>query len=169
MASRSLAPFIKKLDEQFGRGHSALEARWVEIVDERLARVCRPIKLIKGRGNTGGVLELRVVGPAALLVQHQTQDIIDRVNLFLGSKAVEKLRISQGPVKPLPASATSTARSRQRPTLPPMAPAAQAELDASLDGVPERLKAALLKLGRSAAARTEDEQDNFIRDEKPLQ
>lgn len=163
MASRSLAPFIKKLDDQFGRGHSAMEARWVEIVGDRLARVCRPIKLIKGRGNAGGVLELRVVGPAALLVQHQTQDIIDRVNLFLGSKAVEKLRISQGPVKPLPASATGTAKSRQRPTLPPMAPAAQAELNASLEGVPDRLKAALLKLGRAAAARTEEQGDDPLR------
>ena len=161
-ASRSLAPFIKKLDDQFGRGSSALEARWVEIVGDRLARVCRPMKLIKGRGNAGGVLELRVVGPAALLVQHQTQDIIDRVNLFLGSKYVEKLRISQGPIKPL-ATSSASPRSRQRPTLPPMPPAAQAELDASLEGVPDRLKAALLKLGRAAAARSEEERDNPYR------
>ena len=33
----------------------ALEPRWVEIVGERLARVTRPQKLTKGRGNAGGL------------------------------------------------------------------------------------------------------------------
>ena len=84
-AGRSLAPLIKKLDAQFGRGAGALEPRWVEIVGERLARVTRPQKLTKGRGGAGGTLELRVAGPAALLVQHQSEDIIQRVNLFLGA------------------------------------------------------------------------------------
>lgn len=161
-ASRSLAPFIKKLDEQFGRGASALEGRWPEIVGERLAKVCRPMKLVKGRGNAGGVLELRVVGPAALLVQHQTQDIIDRVNLFLGSNAVEKLRISQGPVKPLSTSSAAP-KSRQRPALPPMPPAAEAELEQKLDHVDEGLKAALMKLGRAAMARTAEQGDDPYR------
>ena len=59
-AGRSLAPLIKKLDAQFGRGASALEPRWVEIVGERLARLTRPQKLTNGRGNAGGTLELRV-------------------------------------------------------------------------------------------------------------
>lgn len=120
-AGRSLAPLIKKLDAQFGRGASALEPRWVEIVGERLARVTRPQKLTKGRGNAGGVLELRVVGPAALLVQHQSADIIQRVNLFLGAGSVEKLRIAQGPVKPLPASGAKP-RPRGRAVLPPPCP-----------------------------------------------
>ncbi len=161
-AGRQLAPFIKKLDEQFGRGASALEARWVEIVGDRLARVCRPMKLVKGRGNAGGVLELRVVGPAALLVQHQTQDIVDRVNLFLGSKAVEKLRISQGPIKPLPHSSAAP-KSPKRPPLPPMPPAAEAELSQQLEQVPDALKSALMKLGRAAMARTAEQGDDPYR------
>ena len=129
-AGRSLAPLIKKLDAQFGRGASALEPRWVEIVGERLARVTRPQKLTKGRGNAGGTLELRVAGPAALLVQHQSEDIIQRVNLFLGAGSVERLRIAQGPVKPLPASV-------------------EAELATSTEDAPDSLKAALRKLGRA--------------------
>ena len=135
-AGRSLAPLIKKLDAQFGRGASALEPRWVEIVGERLARVTRPQKLTKGRGNAGGTLELRVAGPAALLVQHQSTDIIQRVNLFLGAGSVEKLRIAQGPVKPLPASGAKPA-------------ATEAELNASVEAAPDSLKAALGKLGRA--------------------
>ena len=101
-AGRALAPFIRELDEKYGRGAGALEPRWREIVGDQLARVTRPQKLTKGRAGSGGTLELRVAGPAALLVQHQSAEILSRVNLFLGPGAVEKLRIAQGPVKPLP-------------------------------------------------------------------
>jgi hypothetical protein len=147
-AGRSLAPLIKKLDAQFGRGASALEPRWVEIVGERLARVTRPQKLTKGRGNAGGTLELRVAGPAALLVQHQSADIIQRVNLFLGAGSVEKLRIAQGPVKPRSA-AGAMAGPRGRAVLPPLPASTEAELTASVEDAPEGLKAALRKLGRA--------------------
>ena len=84
-AGRALQKLIKDLDDKFGRGPGALEARWREIVGERLARVSRPQKLTKGRGGAAGTLELRVVGAAALLVQHQSEDILQRVNLFLGA------------------------------------------------------------------------------------
>lgn len=147
-AGRHLAPLIKKLDAQFGRGASALEPRWSEIVGERLARVCRPQKMTKGRGGAPGTLELRVVGAAALLVQHQSEDIIQRVNLFLGSQTIDKLRIQQGPVKPL-----TEGKSRPRPAgrraLPPMPASAEAELKTQLETVPDSLKSALQKLGRA--------------------
>ena len=100
-AGKALTPLIKKLDAQFGRGAGALEPRWREIVGDRLARVTRPQKLTNGRGGQPGVLELRVAGAAALLVQHQSEEILARVNLFLGEGAVGKLRIAQGPVKSL--------------------------------------------------------------------
>lgn len=147
-AGRQLAPLIKKLDAQFGRGASGLETRWVEIVGERLARVCRPQKLTKGRGGAPGTLELRVIGAAALLIQHQSADIIERVNLFLGTKAVDKIRIQQGPLKPL---ADNTARPRPAGLrrLPPLPASTEAQLQASLEPVPDGLKAALQKLGRA--------------------
>ena len=149
-AGRSLAPLIKKLDAQFGRGASALEPRWVEIVGERLARVTRPQKLTKGRGNAGGTLELRVAGPAALLVQHQSAEILSRVNLFLGAGSVDKLRIAQGPVKP-PAETASKPR---RPSKPPPLPAeTEAELAKAVETAPEGLKAALQKLGRAVLSK----------------
>lgn len=146
-AGRSLAPFIKELDERFGRGAGALEPRWREIVGDQLARVTRPQKLTKGRGGTGGTLELRVAGPAALLVQHQSADILARVNLFLGAGAVDKLRIAQGPVKPLAAPAASTKGARRR--IAPLDAAAEAELSKSVEAAPDRLKAALATLGRA--------------------
>ncbi len=149
-AGRSLAPFIKELDAKFGRGAGALEPRWREIVGDQLARVTRPQKLTKGRGGAGGTLELRVAGPAALLVQHQSADILKRVNLFLGEGTVERLRIAQGPVKPLPAPAASTKGARRR--IEPLDAGAEAELRQSVEAAPDALKVALANLGRAVLA-----------------
>ncbi len=146
-AGRSLAPLIKELDEKFGRGAGALEPRWREIVGDQLARVTRPQKLTKARGGSGGTLELRVAGPAALLVQHQSADILARVNLFLGPGAVDKLRIAQGPVQPLPRMAASKKGARRR--IEPLDAAAEAELTKSVEAAPTGLKAALANLGRA--------------------
>ena len=146
-AGRTLAPLIKELDAKFGRGAGALEPRWREIVGDQLARVTRPQKLTKGRAGSGGTLELRVAGPAALLVQHQSADILRRVNLFLGEGAVEKLRIAQGPVRPLCAPAASTKGARRR--IEPLDAAAEAELRQSVEAAPDALKAALANLGRA--------------------
>ncbi|MEQ7156410.1 DUF721 domain-containing protein [Brevundimonas aurifodinae] len=146
-AGRSLAPFIKELDAKFGRGAGALEPRWREIVGDQLARVTRPQKLTKGRAGAGGTLELRVAGPAALLVQHQSADILARVNLFLGEGSVDKLRIAQGPVKPLPTPAVSTKGARRK--IDPLDAGAEAELKQSLEAAPPGLKGALEALGRA--------------------
>ncbi|WP_372706738.1 DUF721 domain-containing protein [Brevundimonas sp.] len=144
-AGRALQGLIKELDDKFGRGAAALEPRWREIVGERLARVTRPQKLSKSRGG-GGTLELRVAGPAALLVQHQSEDILQRVNLFLGAGSVDKLRIAQGPVKPM----VDCAAPRPRKVAPTPLPAhAEAELKASVAAAPDALKGALERLGRA--------------------
>ena len=136
---------IKELDDKFGRGATALEPRWREIVGERLARVTRPQKLTRSRGG-GGTLELRVAGAAALLVQHQSADILQRVNLFLGAGSVDKLRIAQGPVKPLADTAAPRARKVAAAPLPAHA---EAELKASIADAPDGLKGALERLGRA--------------------
>lgn len=145
-AGRSLAPFIRALDEKYGRGAEALRPRWREIVGERLARVTEPRKLTRGRSGSGGTLELRVAGAAALLVQHQSAEIIERVNLFLGEGAVEKLRIAQGPVRAL---SDAPAAPRRRTAAPPLDAAAEAELARSLETAPEPLKGPLMALGRA--------------------
>ena len=153
-AGRALQGLIKDLDNKFGRGASALEPRWREIVGDRLAGVSRPQKLTKGRDGQGGTLELRVAGPAALLVQHQADDILARVNLFLGEGAVSRLRIAQGPVKPLPAAAAPTHRIGK--PAPPLPAAAEADLNASIEAAPDSLKTALQKLGRAVLGKGDD-------------
>ncbi|MFN4040734.1 MAG: DUF721 domain-containing protein [Brevundimonas sp.] len=154
-AGKALTGLIRELDEKFGRGAEALEPRWREIVGDRLARVTRPQKLTRGRGGAGGTLELRVAGAAALLVQHQSEEILSRVNLFLGSGAVAKLRIAQGPVKPL------AERERPRPARaaspPPLDAAEAARLEADLAAAPEDLRGPLAKLARAVMSNRRDD------------
>ena len=146
-AANSLAPVIKALDARFGQGATGLDNRWPEIVGEQLARVTEPIKLTKGRAGQGGTLELRVVGPAAAFVQHQTTQILERVNLFLGEGAAEKLRISQGPIKVRMPRAQPARRRVERP----LDAAEDEALTRSVEGAADdRLKAALTRLGRNA-------------------
>lgn len=145
-AGKALAPVIKALDARFGQGSGALEARWREIVGDRLARVTQPQKLIRGRGGAGATLELRVAGPAALLVQHQSADILERVNLFLGEGAVEKLRIAQGPVRGLVSGPQPARRSSGSP---PLDAEAEEALLKSVATAPEGLREALARLGRA--------------------
>jgi hypothetical protein len=153
-AGKALAGLIKALDAKFGQGPGALQARWKEIVGETLAARTEPVKLSKPRPTASGtsvaVLELRVDGPAAALVQHQAPEILSRVNLFLGAGSVGKLRIVQGPVKAriaAPAKAEAAVKARRRKA--PLDAAQEAELEEGLSKAPDSpLKDALTKLGR---------------------
>jgi hypothetical protein len=152
MAGRSLAPFIKALDERFGQGAGGLKARWREIVGETLARRSEPAKLVKGRAGSGAVLEIKVEGPMATLVQHQSADILARVNLYLGDGAVTRLRIVQGPV--VAARGADAAGPPRRVRARPLDAAAEAELSRSVEGVADpRLRTTLEKLGRAVLGR----------------
>jgi hypothetical protein len=149
-AGRPLAPLIKVLDEKFGRGPDVLRARWREIVGEALALRTEPMKLSKPRGGDGGVLELKVDGPAAALIQHQAPDILARVNLFLGAGSVARLRVVQGPVRRVAAdqSAALAAQARRR-RAQPLDAGVEADLESGLARAPEGpLKNALRRLGR---------------------
>lgn len=156
-AGRSLTKLVKALDEKFGQGADGLKARWREIVGERLAARTEPVKLVKGRGGAGAALELKVEGSLATLVQHAAPEILERVNLFLGPGAVEKLRIVQGPVKPSAKreGASAAAVKSRRMAAVPLDAAEEARLQAELVAAPEgALKAALLKLGREVMRRS---------------
>jgi hypothetical protein len=148
-AGRALVPFIKALDERFGRGADALKARWREIVGERLAARTEPVKLVKGRSGQPGALEIRVDGPAAALIQHQAPEILSRVSLVLGQGAVDRLRIIQGPVRTKATAKPDEAGAGARRRPAPLDAAQEAELERGLQGATEGpLKWALLKLGR---------------------
>ena len=144
-AGRGLTKALKALDEKFGRGPDALKARWKEIVGEVLARRSEPARLIKSR--TGAAtLELRVDGPAAALIQHQSGQILQRVNLYLGGGAVTALRIIQGPLRP---SLSGRPPPKRRRKAQPLDSEREAELAQSVaPAKDEALRAALTWLGR---------------------
>ncbi|OYX00657.1 MAG: hypothetical protein B7Z12_15695 [Caulobacter vibrioides] len=150
-AGRALGKLLGELEARFGPGAGPLTTRWREIVGETLAKRTEPVKLVKPRGGGGAVLELKVDGPAAALIQHQAPDILARVNLYLGAGTVARLRIVQGPVKAAAAGAgpAAAAKARRRAS-GPLDAADEAALAASLAEAPDGpLKASLLKLGRA--------------------
>ncbi|MBW3560853.1 MAG: DUF721 domain-containing protein [Proteobacteria bacterium] len=152
---RSLRPLIKQLDERFGSGPGALQARWREIAGDRLAAFTEPVKLSKPRGGAAAALELRVQGPAAALVQHQAPEILARVNLFLGPGSVDRLRIVQGPVKAAPAGPTPAQAAKARRRTAPLDAGVEARLAAEVSEAPPKLREALLRLGRAVERKTD--------------
>jgi hypothetical protein len=80
---------------------------------------------------------LRVEGPAAIEIQHLTNVICDRVNQFLGWRAVARVRLQQAPL-----------RRGQRTKTPAPDPIAAARIASTLPEIAdEGLKQALARLG----------------------
>ena len=127
---------------RFGFIQSSVVTRWPEIVGPTHARVCAPeaIRFPPGE-KTDGILQLVVVPAHAPLIQHVVPEIMERVNRFFGYKAVAKVKLRQGEVKPPPATKTAAP-----PSLRPI----PLELGDSLRdiGDPE-LRAVLESLARS--------------------
>ena len=144
-AGKALAPVLKALEERFGQGPGQLQLKWKEIVGETLARHTEPVKLTRARGNAPGVLELRVAGPAAAIVQHQAPEILSRVALILGEGSVGKLRIIQGAVRARPGRAQAP---RRRPKGPLDAAAEQTLAEGMAEQPEGPLRDALIRLGR---------------------
>lgn len=136
---------------KFGFVQSSVVTRWVEIVGARHARVCAPESIRFPPGEKAdGILQLVVIPAHAPIIQHVIPEIIERVNRFFGYKAVAKVKLRQGEVKPTVA--------RERPAAPPSLKPVPIELGESLRdiGDPE-LRAVLESLARSLGAQAEEQ------------
>jgi hypothetical protein len=130
----------------------ALVQSWDEIAGPRLAGITRPERIVwpRRRGEDDphepATLVIACSGAAALRVQHETGEIVGRVNAFLGYGAIGRARIVQKPVDP-----ARLPRREPRPLVP-----AEAERIARVtSGVEdEGLKEALARLGAGVARRT---------------
>lgn len=141
---KQVQPLLKSLQAKFEAnddGSGKLKARWVEVVGDKLSKVCEPVRIVKGKGRPG-TLEIRVAGAYAPLIQHQSQVVIDRINLYLGTGTIDKLRLIQGPLSAKPQAA--------QPARPkPLNAAEELRLRESVgDVADDKLREALLKLGR---------------------
>jgi hypothetical protein len=127
-----------------GFASAELVTRWSEIAGSEIAAHSEPIKIQWPRPMTGaeadpGTLVLRVDGPAAIEIQHLGNVICDRVNRFLGWRAVARIALRQAPLR--------HREPRRRPALDVTAMArVVAELPDTMD---DGLKQALARLGAS--------------------
>ena len=113
-------PFARPLRELIGKlvgdafarqgfASAELVTRWDDIVGHEIAAHSEPIKLQWPRGahreladdedSEAGTLVLRVEGPAAIEIQHLAALICERVNRFLGWRAVGRLALRQAPLR----------------------------------------------------------------------
>jgi hypothetical protein len=137
---------VGKAFTQQGFASAELVTRWGEIVGSEIAAHSEPIKIQwqrSGRSDPGvddqeaGTLVLRVEGPAAIEVQHLTNLICDRVNRFLGWRAIARVALRQAPL-----------RRNERKTATTSDPAAMARIAAALPEIADdELRAALARLG----------------------
>jgi hypothetical protein len=80
---------------------------WPDIVGERLAAHCEPVKLQWPRRRAGAdeearepaTLVIRVEGAFALELQHVAPLVVERVNGFYGWRCVGRVTLRQGPVQ----------------------------------------------------------------------
>jgi hypothetical protein len=132
---------------RFGFVQSSVVTRWPEIVGARHARACAPESIRFPPGEKcDGILQL-VVSPAhAPLIQHVVPEIIERVNRFFGYRAVVRVKLRQGEVKP-PADPTAH-------RAPPSLKSIPVELGDSLRGIGDpELRKVLESLARSLSRR----------------
>jgi hypothetical protein len=130
-----------------GFASAELVTRWDDIVGAEIAAYSEPIKLrwprrTDGENSEAGTLVLRVEGPAAIEIQHLAALICERVNRFLGWRAVERLALRQAPL-----------RRRQIPAARRTDPAAAAPIAEALSNIKdEKLRQALARLGAAVRA-----------------
>lgn len=92
-------PLIKK----HGFTEPQIFHQWAEIVGETMAGMSCPMRISRNRSSkagyrSGATLTVRVAGAAALELEHSAPQILERINVFYGHKAVTRLRLEQGPL-----------------------------------------------------------------------
>ncbi len=136
---------------RFGFVQSSVVTRWPEIVGPHHAKVCTPESIRFPPGEKSeGIMQLVVLPAHAPLIQHVIPEIIERVNRFFGYKAVARVKIRQGAVKPPPAG-------EKRPAPPSLKPIPMDLGEGLRDiGDPE-LRTVLESLARSVANKEEEQ------------
>lgn len=146
----------KKVFEKYGFSTAALITEWGNIVGEQLAAACEPERLKWPRpagtpddageadvGRPGATLILRVDPARALEVEYQRRQIIERVNVFFGYKALADMRILQAPLL----GPTPAAKPRAMPAVAVSPPPEVAAVE------DQALRAALTRLASNVKAR----------------
>lgn len=145
--NRSLADlttsFLAETFKKQGFASTELVTRWSTIVGPEISACAEPIKLQWPRTTDGeapepATLVLRVEGPTAIEIQHQSAVILERVNRFFGWQAIGRIALRQAPL-----SKREGKRVRKGPDEAETARVAATLTDVADDG----LRTALARLG----------------------
>ncbi|TAH36051.1 MAG: DUF721 domain-containing protein [Alphaproteobacteria bacterium] len=136
----SLVPQLLQQIPGFDARLAQLLTQWGNIIGAPLNQFCAPDKIIQSRKDDPCILQLRVMGAAALEIQHQQPQIIERINSYFGHRLIHGLRLVQGY---MPNKTAATAK-------PVMRPAKPSEIPANLNEIEQpELRESLAKLAAS--------------------
>ena len=146
----SLAATTKSIFGKRGFADGAILRDWAMIAGEHLAAHSQPEKIAYSKGVDSGSLHLRIdSGAMATEMQHLQPLLIERINGYFGFKAIDRVKIIQGP---LPARDIKQA-------LSPRALEAKEEsglAESLMDIDDDDLRKALQTLGRAVIGRSGD-------------
>ncbi|WP_306140954.1 DUF721 domain-containing protein [Roseibium sp. MMSF_3412] len=155
LVGKAMTPACRK------RGFASVDivAAWADIVGERYGARVQPDKLVWPRQPEltdpetppqPATLVVHTDGATALLLSHESAQVIERINTFYGWAAIGRIKILQKPVK----MKTATERKQLRS----LTDKEEKKLDRQLEGVHNaRLREALKKLGAQVIAKHDDE------------
>lgn len=154
LVGKAMTPACRK------RGFASVDivAAWADIVGERYGGRVQPDRLIwprrpdlsdPDRPPEPATLVVHTDGATALMLSHDSVQVIERINTFYGWAAVGRLKILQRPVQ--------TRLQKQPKRLRELTQSEEKRLEESLEGVEnDRLRQALKKLGAQVIARNPD-------------
>jgi len=154
LVGKAMTPACRK------RGFASVDivASWADIVGERYGTRVQPDRLIWPRRAEQSdpesppqpaTLVVHTDGATALLLSHDSAQVIERINTFYGWAAIGRIKILQKPVQ-----AKST---EPRKVLRSLTRSEEERLEEHLEGVKnDRLREALKKLGAQVIARSSD-------------
>ncbi|CTQ52704.1 Zn-ribbon-containing, possibly RNA-binding protein and truncated derivatives [Roseibium album] len=152
LVSKAMTPACKK------RGFASVDivASWADIVGDRYGTRVQPDRLIWPRQTELGdpdaprqpaTLVVHTDGATALMLSHESGQVIERINTFYGWAAIGRIKILQKPV--------SQKKTKSPKPLRSLTQSEEKRLDESVEGVEnDRLRQALKKLGAQVIAKT---------------
>ncbi len=138
-----VGPALSAAFRQQGFASTELVTHWDDIVGPEIAAHCEPMKINwpcqrEAEQPEPATLVLRCQGPAAIEIQHLAGVIVERINRFLGWRAIDRLALRQAPL---------ARRAKPRPPPPIDAAEARRVAEGMTDIADDDLRAALGRLG----------------------
>jgi hypothetical protein len=114
--ARAIGAYVANMLDPIARARgfaiTALLSEWPAVVGEELASFTAPDRVVWPRRSEdgeaaspqsawrtdGAILVLKVDGPRAIELQHRAEQILERVNIYFGYRAIAQLRFLQAPL-----------------------------------------------------------------------